>query len=235
MSEYTSYTYATEPAVSQGDVASAAGLTGLSSTASVASSSIASMSQRFEQRLVDLRDTGLSTPEAALTALVDYPILAATIASGDGSLFTSSASPTSVERAISAARSRLLDAETSVLKRHFSAALVELGYSPRPPRRQASDSDSLFGTRGDGASVALRVSARHGRVEVDLSGFAGMSCSRERERLGAALRRRGVMLTEISRQGHGCVDGGVLTSAIRPGDSAIATGTQRVARQRTTS
>ncbi|MGH8568314.1 MAG: hypothetical protein ACREXU_09915, partial [Gammaproteobacteria bacterium] len=112
------------------------------------------------------------------------------------------------------ANHRLMVAEATVLHRHLTGALKDLGYTLRQPRRPVTDQVLVRAEKAEGTAVTMKLSPRSGRLELDLSGFNGDTCLREQERLLDNLRRRRVLLTQRNAQRHAAPTGGVLTREV---------------------
>ena len=231
MSEYTSYSYSYRPAVAMGELA------GTVATATLAGAGIA-LAAAGVAKLVsaavlfaavrdkagDLEAKRLKAPDAWLGAIRSEPLVAAVMSQvmpelphlleGKDARALDDSLP-KIETAFMDAREQLLSAEAGLLYRHLTGALSEMGYAIRQSRRPLPDCIMIHGSKADGTAMAIRLTPKASRVEIDLSGFSGNACEQETARLHEHLQRRGVMLARQVTQRHGRKGGGALTARVQ--------------------
>lgn len=107
---------------------------------------------------------------------------------------------------------RLLVAEAALLRTKAEQSLQALGYRIRRPRRPQSGCVLVEGSQPQGCAITLEIVPEKGSIQLDLSGFCGDTCSRERSRLFNELRKRGVQLEIRATDRHGRFEGSSLTA-----------------------
>lgn len=120
-----------------------------------------------------------------------------------------------LERAVSRGAARQLAAEERLLERAASDALRETGYQVQSRRNPRTGRVALRAEHPrQGTRVVVDLDPRHQHLSADFAGFSGVACAEERDRLFAALARRGYKTHVEGRFGHALRDGGPLSQEI---------------------
>jgi hypothetical protein len=120
-----------------------------------------------------------------------------------------------LERAVSKGAARQLAAEERLLERAANDALREIGYEVQSRRNPRTGRLALRAQHPrQGTRVVVDLDARRQHLAADFAGFSGVACSEERDRLFAALSRRGYKTRVEGHFGHSLQEGGPLSQEI---------------------
>lgn len=120
-----------------------------------------------------------------------------------------------IERAVSKGAARQLAAEERLLERAANEALREIGYRVQSGRNPRTGRVALRAQHPkQGTRVVIDLDARRQHLAADFAGFSGVACTEERDRLFAALGRRGYKTRVEGRFGHALQEGGPLSQEI---------------------